>query len=420
MAYFITTLALVITLTLNVEAALSGVKVAAFNVQVFGQTKISKNNVTDILVKIISSYDIILIQEIRDKKDAMERLLKSVNIRIANSSNQYEMIISGRLGRSASKEQYAFLYRKNVATVKRNYTYNDKNDDFEREPFVVYFNVPSAAVTDMVFIALHTKPDDAVNEIDKLVDVYEDAVKKWNIGDVVIMGDLNAACDYVGDSDWANIRLATDKRFWWLIDDCEDTSVQGSRCAYDRFVATGNNLLKSIVAESPGLFNFKVAYNLNMQEAADVSDHFPIEFELKQKGWKDQETIDYILSSELSNGGKAKVKAVLRKNRRKLIPTSYKKTGGMAEIMFQTTENSIESTLTHVKMHKQRFGNIMGDIRTDHVEKYLMRLQSWANKYPYQAFKEYRNIVDVKIGVKLIWNIEKTPATCQLVISKYI
>ena len=53
MAYFITILALVATLRiLNVEAAASGVKVAAFNVKILGKTKISKKNVVDILVKV--------------------------------------------------------------------------------------------------------------------------------------------------------------------------------------------------------------------------------------------------------------------------------------------------------------------------------------------------------------------------------
>ena len=138
-------------------------------------------------------------------------------------------------------------------------------------------------------------------------------------------------------------------------------------------------------------------------------------------GWKDQETIDYILSSELPNGRKAidDVKAAQLSHSKLLIPT-YKKTGGMAKILFETTNDSIESALAWIKKLQGMFGHIMGDIRTDHAEKYLMRLQSSANKYPYQAFNEYRNTVDVKIGVKLIWDIQKTPATCQLVISKYI
>ena len=92
------------------------------------------------------------------------------------------------------------------------------------------------AVSEMVFIGFHANPTDVVREIDSLVDVYDDVLKQWKIENVVIMGDFNAACSYVKDKDWKNIRLATDKRFWWLIDDCQDTTVQGTRCAYDRYV----------------------------------------------------------------------------------------------------------------------------------------------------------------------------------------
>lgn len=90
------------------------------------------------------------------------------------------------------------------------------------------------AVSDLVFIAIHTKPNDAVAEVDHLVDVYTDVIQRWRISNIVIMGDFNAACSYVKDREWQNIRLVNDSRFWWLIDDCEDTTLQGSRCAYDR------------------------------------------------------------------------------------------------------------------------------------------------------------------------------------------
>ena len=90
------------------------------------------------------------------------------------------------------------------------------------------------AVSEMVFIGFHANPTDVVREIDSLVDVYDDVLKQWKIENVVIMGDFNAACLNVKNKDWENIRLAKDKRFWWLISDCQDTTVQGTRCALDR------------------------------------------------------------------------------------------------------------------------------------------------------------------------------------------
>ena len=86
-----------------------------------------------------------------------------------------------------------------------------------------------------MFVAIHTSPSKAAQEVDQLAVVYDDIVQRWRMNDVIIMGDFNAACNYVRDTDWQQMRLATDKRFDWLITDCVDTTVAGGTCAYDRF-----------------------------------------------------------------------------------------------------------------------------------------------------------------------------------------
>ena len=46
---------------------------------------------------------------------------------------------------------------------------------------------------------------------------------------------MNAACSYVGEDDWENIRLRTDSRFVWLIaDDVNTRTATDYVCAYDR------------------------------------------------------------------------------------------------------------------------------------------------------------------------------------------
>ena len=101
-----------------------------------------------------------------------------------------------------------------------------------------------------------------------------------------------------------------------------------------------------------------------------------------------------------------------------LKPTLYKKSGGMARIMFSTTKN-ISSAITCVRTLQSNFTKIMDDNQADQAERYLKRLQSETNKYPYQVFSQYRNMVDVQIGIQLIWDIERLPIKCRLVISKY-
>ncbi|XP_077993742.1 deoxyribonuclease-1-like isoform X2 [Glandiceps talaboti] len=255
--------------------------VAAFNVQVFGTTKMSKPDVVNTLIQIIQRYDIVVIQEIRDSSGtAIYALLNAVN---SASSQQYSLAISPRLGRTSSKEQYGFLYRPDKVTVIDSYTYNDVSDFFEREPFIVRFSSPKTVVSDFVMVVIHTKPSDAVNEISGLVSVYDDIVNRWNIQDAVILGDFNAGCDYVDDSDWQNIALRTDVRFTWLIDDRTDTTVSNTFCAYDRIVVAGPNMMKGIWLNSASVFYFDEAYGLSDDQASDVSDHYPITFKLLPK-----------------------------------------------------------------------------------------------------------------------------------------
>ena len=47
-------------------------RIGAFNIQVFGVTKASKPEVMDVLADIIRTYDIIAIQEIRDKSQTVD------------------------------------------------------------------------------------------------------------------------------------------------------------------------------------------------------------------------------------------------------------------------------------------------------------------------------------------------------------
>ena len=89
-------------------------------------------------------------------------------------------------------------------------------------------------VSDFALAAIHTSPKAAESEIDHLVDVYDDIVQQWQLKDVMILGDYNAGCSYVTRSEWRKIRLATDKRFYWLFSDLMDTTVAKSDCPYDR------------------------------------------------------------------------------------------------------------------------------------------------------------------------------------------
>jgi len=258
--------------------AFAKLKIGAFNIQVFGQSKIKEQEVVDILIRITQRYDVLLVQEIRDSKQtAFTSLVDQLN---SVSEHDYKSSISIRTGRSSSKEQYAFIYRPDKVLVMSEYQYPDVDDVFEREPFVVQFrrlDTNFDGPSEFSIIALHAKPGDADNEIDKLVEVYEEVTNIYG-KESLLAGDFNADCSYVCKSCWNKIDLRKDDRFTWLLGDAEDTTVSDTDCSYDRLVVAGTKMTGN--SNDAKVFRFDAEYGLTNTEAKDVSDHYPVEFTL--------------------------------------------------------------------------------------------------------------------------------------------
>ncbi|XP_035195702.1 deoxyribonuclease-1-like 2 [Oxyura jamaicensis] len=278
--------------------ATATLRVGAFNIQAFGDSKMSDEAVAGIIVNVLRRYDVVLVQEVRDSDlSAVTELMEQLN---SVSSSPYDYEISGPLGRENYKEMYLFIYRTDVVSVLDTYQYEDPQDVFSREPFILRVSAPRtskrctacpwghagshvplpAEAGEFVMVPLHSAPHDAAAEIDALYDVYLAVVNKWGTDNIVFLGDFNADCAYVKPSDWASIRLRTSDVFKWLIPDSSDTTVGKSDCAYDRIVVCGAKLKRSIVPNSAAVYNFQRAFQLEQEEALAVSDHYPVEVKL--------------------------------------------------------------------------------------------------------------------------------------------
>ncbi|KAM3598832.1 uncharacterized protein V6R79_023135 [Siganus canaliculatus] len=254
----------------------------AFNIKTFGDTKASNPTVMNLITTIVRRYDIILIQEVRDTDlSATKKLMEYVN---SDSQYRYSYVVSEPLGRSTYTERYLFLYREDLVSVVKSYTYDDGcescgTDTFNREPFVVMFSSRYSAVQNFVLIPQHTSPDSAVQEVNELYNVVTDVRSRYNTNDIMLLGDFNAGCSYITSSEWSQVRLFTDKSFSWLIPDDADTTVGTTYCPYDRIVVT-QDLLTGVVPGSAKVYNYMTELNLSQSMALEVSDHFPVEVQL--------------------------------------------------------------------------------------------------------------------------------------------
>ena len=114
------------------------VRIASFNIQVFGTSKMAKAHVVETLSKVIRNFDVVAIQEVRAKSnDIIPSFVKHVNA----DGSSYQYVIGPRLGRTVSKEQYTFLYdtRRIEVDTSSVGTMHDPGDRLHRPPLFVRF-----------------------------------------------------------------------------------------------------------------------------------------------------------------------------------------------------------------------------------------------------------------------------------------
>ncbi|EPY88957.1 deoxyribonuclease-1-like 2-like protein [Camelus ferus] len=200
-------------------SGVAALRIGAFNIQSFGDSKVSDPACGSVIAQILAGYDVMLVQEVRDPDlSAVYALMEQIN-------------------RCAAKK--------------------------------------------LVLIPLHAAPHQAVAEIDALYDVYLDVIDKWGTDDMLFLGDFNADCKYVRAQDWAVIRLRSSEVFKWLIPDSADTTVGNSDCAYDRIVLCGARLRSSLKPMSAAVHDFQEELGLDQAQALAISDHFPVEVTFK-------------------------------------------------------------------------------------------------------------------------------------------
>ncbi len=207
-----------------------GIRIASFNAQIFGDSKIDKVGV-DYYVDLISGYDVFFLLEIRDKDGSSFEELCNVTV-------GYSCFVSERSGRSSSKEAVGVFYRDGV-NVTAFGEIEDEGDSFERDPFWVEFNF-----SDDRFYVLHLKPAEVSDELRSLEAAIGREPLAFRKG-IVLIGDLNADCSYY------NAVKETHFDDWdWIVGDEVDTTTGKTDCAYDRIVvSSGVRVLGSGVVE---------------------------------------------------------------------------------------------------------------------------------------------------------------------------
>lgn len=240
------------------------IRIATFNIKSFGKSKISKPSVMGPIVNIVKKYDIVAIQEIKDKREKVPDQF------LAMLGRGWAMSESPRTGKNPddqhSQEQYVFYYQKKVISEEGSGAlYPDTNDYFQREPWLARFRVQQGNFT-FVIINIHTRPESAVEEINALHKVVIWARKHWpDEDDFIVLGDFNASCSYASKKEISNSPLSGSDYFW-IVPDSANTNLSSKKCAYDRIVIS-----KKTKEQYTGSWGVDQVFT-----DKKISDHWPV------------------------------------------------------------------------------------------------------------------------------------------------
>ncbi|MBN72323.1 MAG: endonuclease/exonuclease/phosphatase [Gimesia sp.] len=254
------------------------IRIASFNIQVFGVSKMSKPQVPQILARIIQQFDVVAVQEIRSKDlSFLDEFLAILN----SGERRYAYIIGAPQGRTISKEQYAYFYDTARVMVNHKWTYTviDKYDKLHRPPYVAHFQTLSPSSENpftFTLINIHTDPDETDQELNVLDDVYRVVANDGSQeDDVILLGDLN-----VDDQNLGELGRVGD--LMWTVSKTPTNTRQSKQ--YDNILFSQHRSQE--FTGISGVYDFKTRFKLTAEEALLVSDHLPVwaEFQITEKG----------------------------------------------------------------------------------------------------------------------------------------
>jgi len=256
--------------------------IASWNIENFGRTKATDSQRMEAIARILKDYDIIAVQEVsnlremsdpgcprnadaqpghRDYgliKDALERYLNQAN------GQNYRFVFSPQI----KDERYLLIYDPDKVSFEGATLVEDPEDTepawaarptntgkMVRQPFKAKFR---AGKFDFILLTVHTSPSVNLKELEGLAYFYRE-VEKEGEPDVIILGDLNADCDYLRESDVIRLK---GREYIWVVDDRADTTVGATDCAYDRFIF-----------KEPTKEDFTGRWGIRTDVPEDVSDH---------------------------------------------------------------------------------------------------------------------------------------------------
>jgi hypothetical protein len=244
------------------------IRIASFNLTGLDEGKLGNARVREVLVQLLSRFDLIALQNIRaPNQGLLVRLVEQINA----AGRQYDFATAAEVNLKGLEQYSAFLLDRASIDVDRTQVYmvEDAAGRFQRKPLVGAFRVrgpdPSEAFT-FTLINVDLDPDHSPAEGEALSAVYR-AVRDdgRNEDDIIVLGTIN-----LGDQELAHLEQSLEMA---RSISGVPTTTRGTRIADN--VLFNRRATTEFTGRS-GVIDLIREFGLTMPEAMEVSEHLPV------------------------------------------------------------------------------------------------------------------------------------------------
>ena len=227
------------------------------------------------LVDTVRRFDVLAIQELRDKdQNVIPEFLSYIN----QSGNAYAAAVGPRQGYVVAGqttryfEQSVFIYdTRTIEIVGNSYAAIDRANIMHRPPFVGQFRCksvpPSLRPFTFNLLNVHIDPDDAHQEFVALQPILAEIYQQHPTeDDFILLGDFNEEPHKYAQYQWMRQQQAALPSHW-------KTNTAMTE-AYDNIVF--DQELTAEFTSQAGVMNLMEEYKLSRDDAKRISDHMPV------------------------------------------------------------------------------------------------------------------------------------------------
>ncbi len=253
-------------------------RIATYNIQSFGRTKLARTETLTVLARIGVSFDVLAVQEVGSNgSSAGEETAEAV---MAGYAARMNALVGAEVYGYVRADQYGAVYRTDRLAVVGWRLYSG-SEEFAYPPLAVAFRTIGAPL-DFVLLVAHVRPSEAAREIPALARAMAETAAAYAEPDVLCAGDFNADGSYYDEGEGASLAGFPEPDFISVVSNDADTTVAPGALAYDRMVlarSLGEDFTGGWAVMRPGeLWDLSACEGPAGRAGTEsaLSDHYPV------------------------------------------------------------------------------------------------------------------------------------------------